>query len=280
MKNIKQLKQDQYEYIYKYYSFIAKWKPYYYRKIKTVIYVNVCAVLIYLFLRLKVKPNTVTLIYGLMGLAAGIFLILPNNKLVLTAAALLYFRPFLDWADGPLARELKQTSITGDILDSYGAYLGWMAMWVGLGAYLGRTTNNIFYILSPVLIFFFSIDLYSIARERFIYHHLNKAEQEKIKTPGLSFNPGETNPRGGALHIRNLKNKIGAFFEHNAQTVDLICLALLLEVTLHISVLWVYYLGFLFWQGFVFLLRFLILYKGGWAEEELRKLKGIIYDRD
>ena len=51
MKDLKYLKQIQYDYIYKYYGYIAKWKPYSYRKIKVVTYVNLCAVLIYIFLK-------------------------------------------------------------------------------------------------------------------------------------------------------------------------------------------------------------------------------------
>ncbi len=279
MKSIRELKHDQYEYIYKYYSYIARWKPWSYRKVKVIVYVNVCAVLIQLFLKLKIKPNTVTFVYLLMGLLSGIFLSIPSEKAVLTALLLLYVRPFLDWADGPLARELKQTSITGDILDSYGAYVGWAALWVGIGLYLGRTAHHIFYIFSPLLPFFSAVDIYPIARQRFIYHYLSKNELQEYNASYAGTMQGHGDVVGKEPPKSNLvlfKNKIDDIFEHNARTIDLICLLLMIEIIFPVSILWVYYLSFLFWQACVFIMRLLILYRGGWAEAELEKIKNTV----
>lgn len=280
MKSIRELKQVQYDYIYKYYGYVSRWKPYSYRKIKTVVYVNVCALLIQLFLKLKVRPNTVTFMYLLMGLLAGIFMSIPSEKAILTAVLLLYLRPFLDWADGPLARELKQTSITGDILDSYGAYLGWAALWVGMGLYLGRTAHNVFYMLSPLLPFFFAVDIYSVSRQRFIYHYLSKNELQEYNASYASTKEESSaviNNDPPKPKLTLLKNKIDAIFEHNARTIDIICLLLVIEIIFSVSILWVYYSGFLFWQACVFVMRLLVLCRGGWAEEELSRLKRTVH---
>jgi hypothetical protein len=217
-----------------------------------------------------------------MGLLSGVFLAIPSQKAVLTAVLLLYLRPFLDWADGPLARELKQTSITGDILDSYGAYLGWAALWVGMGIYLGRTVHHLFYILCPLSPFFFAVDIYSIARQRFIYHYLSKNELQEYNASYAGNKQESADVIGNDLRkskLTLLKNKIDAIFEHNARTIDIICLLLVIEIIFSVSILWVYYLSFLFWQAYIFIMRLLILYRGGWAEEELNRLKITVHAR-
>lgn len=280
MKTVKQLKHDQYDYIDRYYNYITKWNPYSYRKLKVIIYVNVCALLVYIFLKFKIRPNTVTLLYAFMGLAAGILLSMPYDATVLAAAALFYLRPFLDWADGPLARELRQTSVTGDILDSYGAYLGWAALWAGMGIYLGRTSHPFFYFFAPLAPFFSSVDIYSIARERFVFHYLSKNElQEYNAAFSEKKREGEVSMIQGKTEFTGLKHKIDAVFEHNARTIDFVCLALILEVFMSLRILWFYYLAFLCWQALVFVMRIMILYRGGWAESELDSMRRILYGK-
>lgn len=271
-QHIQHLKNIQYDYIYKYYSYIAQWRPYAYRKIKVVIYVNVCAWLIYLFMKLKVKPNTLTAVYALMGLLGGFLLAMPSHTMVLIGVSFFYFRPFLDWADGPLARETNQTSLTGDILDSYAAPLGWVALWSAMGLYLGRTTHPIFYSLAPLAPFFFAVDIYAIARERLIYHHLKCGDNSAHrKGRSIATQPSAVDSNNSGL--RRIKRAVDAVFEHNSRTLDIICYVLLIEVIFSVSIIWAYYLSFLCWQGCVFTMRLFALYKGGWAEAQFDELK-------
>lgn len=277
MSEFRRIKQNYYDYISKYYGYINKWKPYSYRRTKVITYVNVASLLVVLFAKLKIKPNTVTLVYALSGMLGGLLLMLPLEKSTLAAALIFYFCPYLDWADGPLARETNQTSISGDILDSYGARLGWLSLWCGTGVYLGRTTAGVFYIICPLLIFLCAVDIYPLMRERFIYHYFSEKDREKImvkEATSVSLRRPEVKNAG---FIKKLKALIDIIFEINARTIDIVCLLLLLEFFFRWRVLWVYYLGFFLWQAFIFGTRLLILSRGGWAEDQLGDLKKHLY---
>ncbi|MFC1904265.1 CDP-alcohol phosphatidyltransferase family protein [Chloroflexota bacterium] len=86
---------------------------------------------------------------------------------ILAGIILFYFIPFLDWSDGPLARVTKQTSVTGDILDPYGAYAGWGALWAGMGLYLASKSGEvIFFYLAPVIPVILALSIIPIAKNR------------------------------------------------------------------------------------------------------------------
>lgn len=293
MKAVADIRKEIYDYHTRYYSYIFEWKWYSYRKFKAKLYMNVSAVLVYLLMRTKIKPNTITVVYAIMGILGGIFLAIPLKLSILIAIILFYFRPFLDWTDGPLARVTKQTSTTGAILDSYGALAGWIPLWVGMGLYLvnkswGNTVfispditfvtsaiiKNINYLV-PVIPTLFAIDLMQCAyvelchskymRETICNYAENQADRNSILNREDLDNGAEDYAK-----VKRFVRQGGRIFEHNARTVDIICLILLLELLFPVFISWLLFLAFLLWRIIIFVGRFYIVAKGGWVEKELQ----------
>ena len=255
-----------------------EWKWYSYRKFKARLYINGASLFTYFFLKIPISANVVTLIYVLMGIFGGILLALPSKFSVIVAITFFYFRGIFDWTDGVIARFKKQTSISGCIFDSYGALAGWVSLWTGMGFYLSNNTSYLFYYMIPILPAIFAADLHLNARETFIYHYLIKKEYRNTKNNFkdiLAKNNISSNK--GHSKIEKIKYYINKIFEHNARTVDIICLMILIETFSTLRILWVFYLTFLIWRATVFIARFFLIMHGGWAETELRRLKDTIY---
>lgn len=282
MKTVAEFRKDIYAYQRKTHPYIfEEWKWYSYRKFKAKLYMNVSPWLAYLFMKAGIRPNTVTVAYALMGILGGIFLAIPIKWFILTGIIFFYFRPSLDWADGLLARATKQTSITGDVLDTYGALTGWVALWAGLGLYLASKSGEaIFFYLTPVIPAIFALNIFFSATNRLYGNHIVKGIRDYIlnkqgQVPVQASSDVATKHPRVAQVIRFIER----IFEHNAGFVDLICLIILLELFLPIFVSWVLFLAFLFWRILFFMASFYAVAKGGWVEKELQnKLEQIHKD--
>lgn len=271
MKTFAEFRKDNYDYNREHYAYIfEKWRWYSYRKFKAKLYMNAGAWLAYLFMKAGISPNAVTVTYALLGILGGIFLAIPMKWFILAGIILFYFRPFLDWSDGTLARVTKQTSITGDVLDSYGAGTGWVALWAGLGLYLANKSGEVvFFYLTPVIPAIFAMDLVSSAKNRLYDNHIvrgirnyiaNKQSEAPVRTDAAARHP----------IVTRLFNFLLRLFEHNAGFIDLICLIILLELFLPIFVSWILYLVFFLWQILFFIAMLYVVARGGWVEKELQ----------
>lgn len=286
MKTVTELRKEIFDYHRKGYSFIFdEWKWYSYRKLKAYLYLTLSPYLTYLFMRAKISPNAVTAAYAILGILGGIFLAIPIKWSILAGIILFYFRPFLDWSDGLLARETGRTSITGDILDNYGSYAGWVPLWAGLGLYVaeksgnmgwflaGRPVETIFLYLTPVIPVLLAINLMISAKNRLYDNYIVKSVRDYIqKGPGQNNSPVKTNsdPAIKYAKIKKIFNFIDKIFEHNAGSLDLLCLILLLELFLPFFISWTIFLAFLAWQIIYFAASFYMVARGGWAEKELK----------
>ena len=118
MYTIKNLRKQQYGYHKEKFPYLFDFIRNPYSFIKARFYMESSAVLVYLLLKTNIKPNTVTVIYGLAGIATGILLAIPNNYTICIALSIAFAKGILDWSDGHLARITGQTSLTGHLLDS------------------------------------------------------------------------------------------------------------------------------------------------------------------
>lgn len=273
MKTVAEFRKDIYDYHRKYYSYIfTEWKWYSYRKFKATLYMNVSPWLAYLFMKAGIRPNTVTVVYALMGILGAIFLAIPIKWFILAGVILFYFRPFLDWADGPLARATGQTSITGDVLDQYGALTGWVALWTGMGLYLaGKSGEAIFFYLTPIIPAIFALDIMTFTQNRLYSNYVVKGIHEYISNKQNQV-PVQANSDVATKHPRvaQVVRFIERIFEHNAGFVDLLCLIILLELFLPVFISWVLFLAFLLWRIVFFAASFYMVAKGGWVEKGLQ----------
>jgi len=262
MKTIRELKKEAYDTTYKRFPYIFdEWKWYSYRRNKGRLYINVGVVLVYLLMRTKIKPNTITIIYILMGIFAGIFLAVPLKVCILLGIILFYFRGILDWSDGLLARETNQTSITGAILDNYGALTGWVALWVGFGFYIANKSEwNFIMYLIPLVPALFAMDIVRFARS-VLFVDYNKSID---RIGNKEYNIEKQYPL-----ISRIVRSVNQLFEHNARTVDFICIVIFIELFFPIFISWTIFLSFLAWQFVIFCGTFYMVARGGWVEDEV-----------
>jgi len=260
-----------------------KFKWYAYSDYKAKFYIYVSAPLIYIFLKLKIKPNVITLAYIILGLLGGILLSVNNKSCIYGAVAILFLRPILDWCDGMVAHYIDMQSPEGHCLDIYGAYSGWIALWTGLGFYAYHKTGMNFIVYTvPLAPFMYILDIRSFFRsvifdpdaaaadhEEFINKNLQPAINKNNLT--IAAEQSLPNNRAGNFNINNLicraMNRISIiFFEHKARTVDCICLLILIELNSKLSVIWIYYLAFLVFQGLYLLITYVNFLKGKYVK--------------
>lgn len=103
--------------------------------------------LVALLVRSPITPNQVTLISGLLGVAAGLAIALgarePGWRLV--GALLLLLSVVFDCCDGQLARAKQISSTTGAILDGITDYVVGVSVGVGASYYLVTLSGNAWY---------------------------------------------------------------------------------------------------------------------------------------
>ena len=286
MKTIAELRSEQYEYIAKIYPCVFEWSKYPYTCFKTHLYMEASAVLVYLLLKTKIKPNTVSILYIATGILGGILLAVPTKLAIFSAVVLLFFREILDWSDGHYARVTKQTSITGDILDAYGTRAGWISLWVGLGLNVAyKSGTMLFYYLVPLIPALWAGDIWSLAIVQLFNEHLSKDRfQEGIRKDkemlSVSENAQRTIPIAGrrgefARKVVEVAKKmyriIFRVFDQRSRLVDLICVILLIEMFSDVFISWFVFLAFLAWQLVVFVVKFYTVAQGRTIETQLQK---------
>ena len=240
--SIKDIRKITFPYEYNKYPCIKDWKRNPYTSLKARFYMESSVILVFFFLRTSIKPNTVTIIYGLAGILGGVLLAIPNKATILISILIFFLKGILDWSDGHLARITEQTSLTGHILDSYGAQLNSLGLQVGLGFYVAQKSDiRWFYYLIPLIPFFYATNLVHYSRSVLSYPNIISDQfkayfrKQEIKTFSATNKKQKTIKYGRQL--------IGSILDDRARSVDFICFIIFLEI----------FYG-LFWSWGIFLL--------------------------
>jgi len=238
------------------------------------------AVFVWLLLKTKIKPNTVTIVYGIAGIVTGILLSIPNNYTIFIALIIAFTKGILDWSDGHFARITGQTSLTGHILDSYGAHLNSLGLQSGLGMYVAyRADTLLFYYLVPLLLFFRagSIIRYSKA---ILFEEISSENNVSLFQDNDSQGKNQDNININSLErlYSKYKNLFIGFLDDRARSVDLICLIILLEIVFPINISWIVFLLILVKNFIIFTAPIYIIGKGGWVENEMMNKLRVLND--
>lgn len=270
---IRELRQEQYDRHSKLYPYINDWKKNPYTWLKARFYMEASALLVYFLLKTKIKPNTVTIIYGLLGMIGGILLAVPTKTTILIAICIFFSKGILDWSDGHLARITNQTSIAGHILDGYGAFLGSLGLQVGLGFYVAQKSEMmLFYYLIPLIPLFYATKLHSYAVHVLFNEYITSEKTREYNREILqekSANLDENTKAGFNKRYGKIHNLVKNFLDDRARTVDFICFLLLLEMYTSVFVTWIIFLGFIAKQFLIFLTSFYMVSWRNWAEKQL-----------
>tara|TARA_B100000315_G_scaffold40571_1_gene35416 strand:- start:1357 stop:2229 length:873 start_codon:yes stop_codon:yes gene_type:complete len=279
-KTIRKLRNEQYSYNINLYPYINNWKKNPYTFIKAKFYMETSAILVWLLLKTNIKPNSVTVLYGLAGILTGILLSIPNNIAIIIGLAIAFSKGILDWIDGHFARITEQTSLTGHILDIYGAHLNSLGLQSGLGMYVAyRADTLLFYYLVPLLLFFRagSIIRYSKA---ILFEEISSENNVSLFQDNDSQGKNQDNININSLErlYSKYKNLFIGFLDDRARSVDLICLIILLEIVFPINISWIFFLLIVVKYFIIFVASIYIIGKGGWVENEMMNKLRVLND--
>jgi len=230
--------------------------------------------MVYFLLKTKIKPNTVTIVYSLLGLIGGILLAVPMKVTILIAIIIFFSRGFIDWGDGFYARLIGQTSVTGHILDCYGGFLGVLSLQVGLGFYVAQKSEMVlFYLLIPLIPFFYAVRLHTFASLELFNNYITSekiGDRGNTNVPVADSGPDKKIAEAVVEKYSLIQSFAKGFLDGRARTVDFICFLILLEMFTPIFVTWIIFLGFVIKQFLIFSASFYIVARGGWAEKRLQ----------
>lgn len=273
MKTLVELRKEQYQYNGTVCPHINNWKRNPYTWLKSRFYMESSALLVYLLLKTTIHPNTITAIYCLMGITGGILLAVPCKTTIILACLVFFAKGILDWTDGHYARITGKTSAAGNILDSYGSYVGWVCLWCGLGVYIAdKSSMPIFYYLTSVVLVFFALNISMYSRSVLFHDYLTKtvikdiqARKAEVKTDVVGKNGVIATPG-----IRKIFDMINEVFTPRARFVDLICLIILIETFSNVFVSQYIFIVFFVWMTLTFIAKFYVVARGEWVEKELQ----------
>ena len=271
---IRDLRNQQYDNSYKLYPYLKNWKKNPYTFIKAILYMESSAILVFLLLKTKIKPNSVTILYALCGIFGGVLLSIPLNSTIIIALVIFFLKGILDWSDGHLARVTYQTSITGHVLDVYGAHLNEVGFFLGFGFYVASHSGFPFFIyLVPLYPFLLSVNIITFSR----WFILDEISKEKIEDIQLKKKIENSSPElKSRIKLSSLIQKVAFFLKNfldsRARTIDIICLIILLEMNFPINISWIIFILLLLKYFIVFIGSFYMVVKRNWVNETLNNI--------
>ncbi|MDD5689123.1 MAG: CDP-alcohol phosphatidyltransferase family protein [Caldisericia bacterium] len=236
MHNLSEIRKEIYQYNFKtavsvYNVDLKNWRRNPYTFLKSIFYIEMSAILVFVLLKTRIHPNTVTLIYALCGILGGILLSIPNNLTIFLAIFIFFSKGILDWSDGPLARMTNRTSVKGEVLDSWGALIGSLGFQLGLGFYVAIHSGDIIYFyLLAIILALRAGNIMNYTYQHFAGELVNSSRENKIGLkPKIYENTLQHEQKIGKI-LRRLMNFIRDFFDDRARSVDFICLFILIEI--------------------------------------------------
>jgi len=270
-KTIKELRSEQYSYSLEECPYLFDFIRNPYSFLKARFLMENSAILVWFLLKTNIKPNTVSVIYGLAGIATGILLSIPNNYTIFIALVIAFTKGILDWSDGHLARVTGRTSLTGHILDVYGATLNSLGLQIGLGLYVANRTEAIFYYYLVILLLFFRAASLLFFSRNVLFDELSS--QNTVSNYKKIFDKSDDNKLNvnNSVNLNEKKyiNYLRNFLDDRGRSVDFICLIILLELFSLVNISWILFLLIVIKYFFIFTGSFYKVARGGWAENEI-----------
>ena len=214
-----------------------KHNPYSYLKARY--YMFFAAFLVYYLQRTDIHPNTITKLYIIFGFLGALLLAIPSLYSHYIAIFMIFSKGILDWADGQLARVKGLTSLTGHILDIYGAKLHSLTFVIGLGVYQYFYFDYNHYFLAMLFIYPFCYGtLLTKFSNQYILESLSR-ENFKSHSNSNSFEPKPS--------IKNDYSKSFSFFtwflDDRSRTIDFVLMLILIEHLDGPALSWLFFVG-------------------------------------
>lgn len=206
-----------------------------YSFLKARYYMGLASGIVYFLQNSAVSPNQITKLYILWGVLAGFMIVIGTPTTLGVGIFMVFSKGVLDWTDGHIARLQNKTSLTGHILDLYGARVNSLIFVTSLGFYQYTLHGEeaFFLILTVVYPLAFSLQLH-----RFGYKYLF----ENLVNKGLTVEKIEDCQQQERI-IRKSKyaNFLIDFLDDRSRTTDFVCLLIVLEQITVYKLSWVYF---------------------------------------
>tara|TARA_B100001057_G_scaffold446114_1_gene484388 strand:+ start:20989 stop:21813 length:825 start_codon:yes stop_codon:yes gene_type:complete len=224
-------------------DYINNFKKNPYSYIKARYYFITANLIVYYVQNYNFNPRLISFLYIFQGIIAMIFLNFNNIILNMTALFLFFSKGTLDWSDGHYARLKNKTSITGHILDVYGARLNSTFFLIGFGFYQYQKYNNDIFIYMVILIPLLTLGYFEKYAYQLMFINLKKNKLEKT----ILDKNKKNKPNVIDKHYKKYKKYFINFLDDRSRTIDLILLFLLIEIIYNFS--------------FTFIIFFIIFFK-------------------
>ncbi len=223
-------------------------------------------IIVYAIQNFDFNPRFLTFIYIFQGFLAMVLLNVENIYLKLLALFLFFSKGTFDWADGHYARLKNKTSLTGHIIDIYGARLNSVFFLIGLGLFQYQKYNNEYFIYMLIflpLLMFGYLEKYSY---QIIFNKLNNIDlnnniSNKSKKISYSF----------FSYIKKNKKFFINILDDRSRTVDLILLILLLELFYNIYISYIFFVAIFIKWSLIWFYSLIFHSSENWAEKILIK---------
>jgi phosphatidylglycerophosphate synthase len=200
--------------------------PYTYIKGRYYMYCSV--VLLFVLVRTNIRPNMVTLAYVFLGLIGGLLLAIPNYYCNMAAVIIFFNKGILDWSDGHLARIKFKTTLTGHILDEYGAVINSICLTVGLGFYAMHQSNLLFLMyLIPIAPLLHGTMFVSFGKI-IMFNNLNDLLMDK-STKKDHKKKNNSNKNDYSVSYPSILSRLSNILDDRARSVDFILLIVLCD---------------------------------------------------
>jgi len=245
--------------------------PYTYIKARYYMYSSV--LLVFALLRTRITPNSVTIVYALLGIVVGVLLSIPNFYCNLLAVFIAFNKGILDWSDGHLARIKYKASLTGHLLDEYGAALNIIGFYIGLGFFVVHQTGYHFLIYTIPLIVFFNGEQFRTSASVSIINSLSEIIKTEKNNTSIANEVSDTNSKENLKRFLEWITKFGLILDGRARSTDLMLLIVLIDIYYE-SYLSLYVYGVVFFGLMAkFILSLVLGVRRKWAEQVIQTIK-------
>ena len=229
--------------------------------------------LVFALLRTRITPNSVTIVYALLGIVVGVLLSIPNFYCNLLAVFIAFNKGILDWSDGHLARIKYKASLTGHLLDEYGAALNIIGFYIGLGFFVVHQTGYHFLIYTIPLIVFFNGEQFRTSASVSIINSLSEIIKTEKNNTSIANGVSDTNSKENLKRFLEWITKFGLILDGRARSTDLMLLIVLIDIYYE-SYLSLYVYGVVFFGLMAkFILSLVLGVRRKWAEQVIQTIK-------
>tara|TARA_Y100001970_G_scaffold143769_1_gene176656 strand:+ start:2158 stop:2979 length:822 start_codon:yes stop_codon:yes gene_type:complete len=237
MKSFQDLYHYQLEYNVERMPYVGDFKCNPYSFLKARYYMFFSTLIVFFLQKTSIHPNNITKLYIFSGFLSATLLAVPISEAHYFAIFLIFSKGILDWADGFFARLKGKASLTGHVLDIYGANINSITFIVSLGIYEYFYFNESIYFLMTLFIYPFC---YGTLLTKFSNQYI----LESINSKSFKSHVGTTKPAKSIKEShRGAFNFFSVFLDDRSRTIDFVLLLIVIEHFNGPALSWLFYVG-------------------------------------